>query len=315
MLSPCKDRRLPLPEMRKCLERGGKKEMNEHFVGLTIKKIDIKKNPISGKIGKDMLLHKNEIYVDLAYQRTRSPTGVVRSIATNLSWDLFGKLIIADMGSDYPKGRYAIVDGGGRHLATLMREDVSKVPCLIYPCDSVEEAAHMFYYLNTIRKNPTTVEKHISALAFRDPISCQVQNILTKHGIEVTKSQKPMGIQAIRKCKEYYIADPVSFEKSIEILSVIGKECPIYQDLIQGVTYLIRFCDADTEQRFISLRKRIIKSGGKQLHGKAAELAVMNLKGDRMIAEGMLGIINKALHADQRFELKQAPANRQKQPS
>lgn len=41
MLSPCKDRRLPLPEMRKCLERGSEKEMNEHFVGLTIKKIDI----------------------------------------------------------------------------------------------------------------------------------------------------------------------------------------------------------------------------------------------------------------------------------
>jgi hypothetical protein len=27
--------------MRKCLERGSEKEMNEHFVGLTIKKIDI----------------------------------------------------------------------------------------------------------------------------------------------------------------------------------------------------------------------------------------------------------------------------------
>lgn len=269
--------------------------------------INYTKNPIVGKIGRDSLLNINELFLDYTYQRIHTSTRDVRDHARDFSWELFGKLIIADYGITSPKGqRYAVVDGGGRVASARLRggSDVEYLPCLIYDATPLE-AAEMYYHLNTDRKNPTSIEKFKAALVFGEPDAIAVDSILKKYDIVAKTGKKSHTIEAVVVCVNQYKQSPEDFVKTIDILSDLCKDAPITQYLLMGTFYIVQNAiDIENSERLQYLKKRMLKVGFNELNATTTMSSNKLGKGARVLAEVMLNRINMRISTDNAFYLK-----------
>ena len=263
-----------------------------------------------------MKLSKNELFIDHSYQRTRIVNAKIRDIALNFSRYLFGSLIIADYGADKPTcQRYAIVDGGGRWEAAKLRNDsdIHHLPCIVYDVDSPEEAAKIFYYLNTSRLNLTSIEKYKSALVFKEPTAVEIDKILTRYHISVEKGHQPMSLESIAACTKAFKSSKSVFEDTMRILSNLCWDHHITQYLFLGTFYMIQHIDGIEDPNTLDrLQKRMYHIGAKELQNSANLSSDRLGRGDRAIAEAMLDRINYKIKdkGDRGFYLKsQKPSN------
>lgn len=266
--------------------------------------IDYSENPIVGVKGRKQNILKKDLFVDHSYQRDRSLTTELRSYAQNFSWSKFGEIVVADYGKDNPKERYAIVDGQGRWMISLLRQEIGYIPCLIYDL-TPESAAELYYYLNTARKTPTSVEKYKAALVFRDPTAIEINRILLIYGITVDRSDIPKTLDSISTCTRYVKISKESFEATINILSEVCQNHRITQYLLKGTFYFIRNIDGIENPEVVDkLKNRMCRVGAEKLNVATFQASTRLLKGDKAIAECMLDVINYKLTEGSRFYLR-----------
>mgnify|MGYP003335309740 CR=1 FL=1 len=72
-------------------------------------------------------IDKAELSVDHTYQRPEAKQKVLR-IASEFSWQKFGCLVVSERQS----GEMVVIDGQHRALAAIRRDDVNKVPCIVF---------------------------------------------------------------------------------------------------------------------------------------------------------------------------------------
>lgn len=267
------------------------------------------------------LLDVGCLFIDTTYQRTRTlREKVVCEIISEFHWNLFDDLIIADMGNNYPLGRFAIVDGGARYTAIIARGDIKKVPCVVYKVKDVTEAAEMYYKYNSIRKPVTSLESYKAGLIYNEPTDIYIDAIFRKNGIKAGKTcndgtQKGMYCSSISVCRNQVNIDRKSFEKTVEILSNICQKHPVTQYLLKGVFFLLRNVnEIDNPIIYSRFRKRIIGVGAGELQDAARKLAFVQLKGDRYLAEAMLACINKRLQDKSKFKLNDLKSLKKTEP-
>ncbi|HUS99449.1 MAG TPA: hypothetical protein VMY59_03925 [Candidatus Thermoplasmatota archaeon] len=267
--------------------------------------IDYGANPIIGLKGRKQTLPKKELFVDHLYQRDRSLNSTLRSYAQNFSWPLFGEIIVADYGSAKTHGnRFAIVDGQGRWMVSTLRQDITSVPCLIYDL-TPEMAAEVYYYLNTARKTPTSAEKYKAALIFKDPPAIEINRILSSKGISVTKSNHPKSLDSISACFRCIKMSTSGFESTIDILSELCQNHRITQYLLKGTFYMVRNIDGiETNGTLERLKKRMCYIGAEKLNTAQNAASARLFRGDRLLAECLLEVINYKLQEGSRFYLK-----------
>lgn len=267
--------------------------------------IDYSKNPLEGAKGRKQMLLKKDLFVDHSYQRDRSLTPALRQYATNFSWYLFGEIIAADYGQNKPPGqRFAIVDGQGRWMLSGLRQEITSVPCLIYDLNP-EEAAKVYYYLNTARKTPTSAEKYKAALVFKDPTAVKIDKLLSENGITVTKSNHPKSLDSISACYYCMNTSEQGFEKAVNILSELCQNHRITQYLLRGTFYLVRNVDGiENNGTFDRLKKRMLHVGVEKLSGAQDIASARLFRGDRMMAECLLEAINYKLKEGSLFYLR-----------
>jgi hypothetical protein len=135
------------------------------------------------------LLDKSKLIVDLAYQRKlseRKSVQIVSKISANFSWRMFGAIIVADNDD----GTYSVIDGQHRVAASMRREDVSQVPCLVVDADTLKEQASTFVGINKNRVNVNAVAMFHAQRIARDQSAVEIDEVLTAANCSVPRYQK-----------------------------------------------------------------------------------------------------------------------------
>lgn len=230
-----------------------------------------------------------------AYQREGIPSKVLE-FASNWSWIACGALTVAER-----DGEFWVVDGQHRKLAADRRSDIQTLPCMIFETQSVKQDAQAFLDTNTNRRNVSALAKFKARLAAGDELARNVQAIITNSGLRLaTASKEPCDYKAIALALSIGERD---MDGLAEVLGLAGEmaateRLPVHQRIVAGFYYLHRHLDLRNSR----LRERIKAIGlGGLARGADKAAAYYGLAGEKILAEGMLQVINHGLR--NRFEI------------
>ena len=185
--------------------------------------------------GTFMWIEITELALDLSYQRPVVSRTKVNRIARNFDWQAFGALSVV-----MRKDGFFVTDGGHRFRAAEMRDDVEKVPCMVFNAEGVEDEAQAFLTQNTMTTAVTPYHKFRAMLVAKDEIALKVKDALDKHGYRAASSgtaQHSTG--AIAAMLEAARQDLAAFRVTLDLCVDIAAGEPIPASVFRGLNYLI----------------------------------------------------------------------------
>lgn len=106
----------------------------------------------------------------------RKPKGeLVKAIANNFDWDLFGVISVS-----YRDGKYWIVDGGHRVAGLSLKDKSAKVLCCVWEGLSYEEECAKFLKFNSQRNSLNAAEKFHAKVEEGNPEAIDIVTIMKK---------------------------------------------------------------------------------------------------------------------------------------
>lgn len=235
------------------------------------------------------------------YQRDGIPSKVLE-FASNWSWIACGALIVAER-----DGEYWVVDGQHRKLAADRRSDIYTLPCMVFQTDGVKQDAQAFLDTNTNRRNVTALAKFKARLATGDELAQAVQMIIAQSGLRLATASKEAGdFKAIALALSIAERDQDGLRHVLQLSGEMAfdERAPVHQRIVQGLYYIHRHFDLRTQR----LRERIKAIGLEALlRGADKAAAYYGAAGEKIIADGMLQVINHGLR--NRFDVSQPVSN------
>lgn len=128
------------------------------------------------------MIKKDDLNIDGSYQREEVSKSKVMDIARDWDWKLFGTLSVV-MRED---GTFWIYDGGHRCRASFLRDDITKLPCMVFDAENEKTEARAFIGTNTMKSTVSAYHKHRAVVKTGEPIAVAVQSILDKYGYFLT---------------------------------------------------------------------------------------------------------------------------------
>jgi hypothetical protein len=252
---------------------------------------------VKGKRGVPKDIPKNQIRIDLTYQR--EPTiGKVQKIQSEFNWPAFGRIMV----SSRKDGFFYVFDGGHRLTATMSRSDIKNIPCDVFIFDSIQEEASAFRDANINRKPMSIFHRYHAGLVANDRDTLYIDAILKKNGVRLLqKVDSPLSFKAIGACYRMVQDSPEDFEVAVSVTAELCKNYPIYEHLLGGLFYLQRNIPGGLNNQ--SLKKKILKIGPDALLQAAHAAISYNRKsGQKVWADGMLKEINKNRHNEFKYK-------------
>ena len=246
--------------------------------------------------GKFQMIPKEQLIVDHSYQRTAT-RDKVRNIQAAFSWVAFCCLTVA-----FRTGRYYVIDGQHRALATLSRSDIRDLPCMVFESLSIEQEAQGFVTIQECRKPMASIDSFRAKLIAGDEDALYIDRVLRYNNIRVvTHTSAPRDLASVAACFGMVRESKSDFERAASIVSELCRDCTIHHILFQGMYYLSRHLD--TPLTDVRLRKRIRSVGAAGLITAANKAVAYHDAGGLAIwSKGMLDAINSGLR--HRFSFK-----------
>ena len=250
-----------------------------------------------GKPGVFRMLHKSTLEIPDEYQRALNEVKVAE-ITRNFSWPSFGVIVVV-----YRNGIAFVIDGQHRCMATLRREDIDALPCMVFDFDDITEEAKAFLGLNTLRRPLTSIERHKAEALAGDAVSVVVERVLEENGLRIAKTATHAGqIKCIAYCKRLASGDQDLFRRVIKVAAELSlaQQVPVQEVLIKGLGFLDERIEGGIcAPRFL---KRLQQVGAHDLLlGARRFIHAMANSSQKSIATGMLEVINKGLQ--KKFQL------------
>lgn len=231
--------------MKKIVERySDKSEMSVFGKSKLLSKIDrYDWNLDTRSPGVQMMLSKKDMVIDTGYQREAVSDAVVGSIAKDWDWRFFGSLSVAEwIDPEEPeKPIYAIIDGGHRWRASLLRSDVEMLPCVVFKNTTEKDEAEAFVGINSHRKAVKAIEKYRAGILYGDEACLMAKSILDELGLHASHNTERNGFQAVSSLVVYVKKD---FEKAREAMRIC-RSCMlddfemITRDVFTGILTLV----------------------------------------------------------------------------
>jgi hypothetical protein len=255
----------------------------------------------SSKVGKierynwtrleDTGLHKQiairDLKVDPAYQRGEVSESNTLGIAANFSWAAFSTLTVMKR----KDGRLFVVDGMQRLCAVKHRDDIVKVPCIIFPSRGRDHEAYAFLLLNTHRRPVRATEKFAAAVKAKISPEIEVDKWLKSHDLVVGKNDQPKTVRFIAQLLRQWRTKETVATRALEVhLDIVGDNT-MHVHIQKGLYWLV-----DNGIPVEDHCNKMIEQGGKSkllqaICGMQAELAAPSV-GEKTAGLGILRVIN-----------------------
>lgn len=241
--------------------------------------------------GRFDYIDKRKLFVDPTYQRDGSNTKA-NSIASEWNWVACSCICV----NDRQDGTFAVIDGQHRVLAAMKRDDIDKLPCLVFSLGSIAEEAKGFLDTNSGNRVPRMMEKFKAMRAMDDMAATELESLVSAHGLVISHESKPGTVCCIRLLMRW-----IENEKNRDI---VYRMFPLICEICDGQIFHARLVEGllTLEQKIWPektltspvYRKRLLSAGYSDLlHGCNAAAALHARGGGRIFAQGILATINK----------------------
>jgi len=246
------------------------------------------------QMGVYCLISKFDLNIDGRYQRKTVSQKKVLDIARTLDWKKFGVLSVVirkDM-------TYWIYDGGHRARASFLRDDVDRLPCMVFESDGLVEEADIFIKTNTMKSVVTQYQKYCAGITAEGEIYLKIKKILARHGYcaaEPTGRKKhsfqALGIihklvveneelaeKAFGLCAELAVDGEVFSGAILNGIYVCAKKLPKSVDMFSGeIKNKLKRSRIENIEMEINRKKHLLGRGG-ELVAALAVLDIINYK-------------------------------------
>ncbi len=241
--------------------------------------------------GEMRWISKHELFVDDAYQRTAFDTKI-KLMTARWSWIACGVLIVA-----LRDGKYFVIDGQHRALASLRRSDITELPCIVFRTNTPSQEANGFLVANTHRKPVDAFGKHKAAIVAGDEVAVYVSDFANRLGLKFTPSLTGPGqIKSLAWCLKRAAEDRQRFERVLRLALDISNDdgVAVHKVLLEGLWSLDGKVDGGVAGARV--RKKIVEKGATVLVSSANKAAgYYGQSNGKVWATGMLGELNKGL--------------------
>lgn len=253
---------------------------------------------VKDKQGTWMMINKNELRIDDEYQRVLIPSKV-QEMASSWSWVACGAISVA-----YRDESWWVMDGQHRVMASLRRDDITDLPCLVFEVENIQEEARGFLSLNTLRRPMTSVDRLRARAVAGDEPALQFKVLCDRLGVVLTRNGNQAGTTksanwGMRRMEEDPTATTIVMELATELCKT--DHIAVQEKLLGGLWHIHKNCEVGlTNAR---LRERIKLRGAKALlDGASKAAAYYSRGGEKVWADGMMDSINKGLRT--RFKMR-----------
>jgi hypothetical protein len=248
--------------------------------------------PAIDEPGEFVWLDKTSIKVDHEnYQRNPKAATVVTKIAADWSWVACGAISVAVRDD----GNYYALDGQHRLLAALRRDDITKLPCMVFLVPGIEDEARGFLRVNTGRKALTGIERFRAKVTSGDPVATKVDHFLRLYGYRITDSTETRhGVKCVTLLCSIAERNDAALAAVLAVYKDAFESRALRERVAAGLAELVFREAADvTSKRFLLRCATVGHKEIEQSIGRAC--AYYSRGGARVFAEGIANALNKGL--------------------
>lgn len=253
-----------------------------------LSKVEIYKWNKPGVKGEFTWIPKDQLKIDLSYQRDADGKKRISDIARNFNWALFGVILIAlnDEG-------YYVIDGGTRTRAACRREDIKELPCMVFIFNDIAEEARIFWEFNILRKTVNIFDRHKAALVANNELAIKAEKLVNKYGYSVVKnSASEFQIKAINTVYRMIELDENLADKTFSVISKVAEGLEIQSNEMMGLFYLMQ--TNRTVDFYTFPLENLISAGIGKIRESIKRISLIEGKGGvKVSAKALAEIINK----------------------
>lgn len=251
-------------------------------------KIEQYKWVMTGAPGELMYLAKTVLEIDHSYQRSAKNSRVLK-LAKRWNWLACGVLTVAKR-----SGRYYVVDGQHRLMASLKRGDIERLPCLVFESSEMREEAVAFRDANKERRPITTFEQWNADLVAQDEATIFVHAMIENAGRTPAAKAGPDTVRCLTTIVSAARNTRGALNRVWPIVVQVCHGNTLHERVIAALLYIeCNLVDGQslTDKRW---RDRLIKLGYKGMLDSANRAAAFYAKGGPKVwALGLVQEINK----------------------
>lgn len=259
-------------------------------------------NQIVSSAGEFMWLEKSKLRVDVENYQRQSVLSKAAEFAKNWSWMGCGTLCVGLRDSN---GEFYVFDGQHRKMAADLRNDIQKLPCLVFEGTTVKEEAEAFLQINANRRPLLTIQKFNAYLTSGNSTAIKAKELIDQCGRKLSSDGKNSGpgvIGCLGMLMDCIESDESALRRIWPMLCALCEGHPFHGHYLQGFHYIERKL-AENEMG-ISLsqsrwKNRILKIGYDKFNRSIANArSYFSRGGAKVYASGIQQAINHGLRTD-----------------
>ncbi|MEI6196903.1 MAG: DUF6551 family protein [Verrucomicrobiota bacterium] len=239
--------------------------------------------------GEFLMIPKQELEVDPAYQRNRINQRRVDTLTRTWDWIACGCLVVALRDDN----KWFVMDGQHRKLAADQRSDIQELPCLVFETSTRREEALGFLSINQGRVGVSSLDRYRAQLLSGDKTAFAVEAMLKSTGHRAGHTASARTVGCVGCLYALCLEDRERFERLWSLLAELHPDEVMTDLVIKGLWTVDKWMGerSVTESPY---REKLLLIGGKGLHHEIRrEMAVIGQTGSRVAACAIAKYLNK----------------------
>jgi hypothetical protein len=241
--------------------------------------------------GEFLMIPKQELELDHAYQRSQINQRRVDELCRAWDWIACGCLVVA-LRED---NKWFVMDGQHRKLAADQRSDIRELPCLVFETTGRRDEALGFLAINSGRVAVGCLDRYKAQLLAGDKTAFALESIVRRTGHRFSKNGGARTISCVQCLYNLLVEDRERFERLWPMLAELHPDGPMTEAVIKGLwtvdKWVSKFSRSVTEAPY---REKLLALGGTGLsHEIRREVALIGQGGVRVNACAIAKYLNK----------------------
>ena len=241
--------------------------------------------------GEFLMIPKEELEVDHAYQRNRTNIRRVEELCRAWDWIACGCLVVA-LRED---NKWFVMDGQHRKLAADMRPDIRNLPCLVFETTSRRDEALGFLSINQARVGVGCLDRYKAQLLAGDKLAFALDTIVKSTGHRFGSVASARTVSCVQCLYNLVLEDRARFERLWPLLAELHPDGAMSDAVIKGLwtvdKWLAKTGRSVTESPY---REKLLALGGRGLNQEIRrEIAIIGQGGVRVNGCAIAKYLNK----------------------
>ena len=239
--------------------------------------------------GEFLMIPKDELEVDHAYQRNNINRKRVDDLCRTWDWIACGCLVV----SLRDDNKWYVLDGQHRKLAADQRSDIHKLPCLVFETTGRRDEALGFLAINQGRVGVGGLDRYKAQLLAGDKTAQALDGILRTTGHKIGHTAAGKTVSCVMCLYSLVLEDRGRFERLWPLIADLHPNHAMTEAVIKGLWVVDKWL-GDRSITESPYREKLLALGGIGLNAEIRrETAIVGFGGVRVNGCAIAKYLNK----------------------